>query len=270
MVLFPWMLKKKGDSGCMGFWIILLLGAILLLYKMIREAFLNKVSTHELFFADFPDSFGNVAIFFISDIHRRVISDKIIDAVLGKTDLVVIGGDLTEKGVPMKRVLDNIGKLKKLGPVYFVWGNNDYEVDYRKLDFTLLENGVKILYNSSVTFESVTGDKICLLGVDDLNQNLDRLELALMDAEKDSFKILASHYPQIVEKIAQEHGIRLTLSGHTHGGQIHLFGYSPYERGTIKELEKTTLLISNGYGTTALPLRLGAPAECHLITLKKG
>jgi predicted MPP superfamily phosphohydrolase len=237
---------------------------------MIWEACLNKVSRHELFFSDFPQSFGQVSIFFISDIHRRVISDKIIEEVLGKVDIVIIGGDLTEKGVPMKRVSKNIQKLKKLGPVYFVWGNNDYEVDYRKLDVILLESNVKALYNTSVTFESEFGDKISLLGVDDLNQNLDRIDLALMDADKDSFKILASHYPDIVEKVDQEHEIRLVLSGHTHGGQIHILGYSPYERGKLKVLDNTTLLISNGYGTTTLPLRLGAPAECHLITLKNG
>jgi predicted MPP superfamily phosphohydrolase len=237
---------------------------------MIWEASLNKVSRHELFFSDFPQSFGQVSIFFISDIHRRVISDKIIEEVLGKADIVIIGGDLTEKGVPMKRVRENIEKLKKLGPVYFVWGNNDYEVDYRKLDVILLESNVKALYNTSVTFESELGDKISLLGVDDLNQNLDRIDLALMDADKESFKILASHYPDIVEKVEQEHEIRLVLSGHTHGGQIHILGYSPYERGKLKTLKNTTLLISNGYGTTTLPLRLGAPAECHLITLKNG
>jgi uncharacterized protein len=254
----------------MVFYIVFVLGGCLLLYRMIWEASLNKVSRHELFFSDFPQSFGQVSIFFISDIHRRVISDKIIEEVLGKVDIVIIGGDLTEKGVPMKRVSKNIQKLKKLGPVYFVWGNNDYEVDYRKLDVILLESNVKALYNTSVTFESEFGDKISLLGVDDLNQNLDRIDLALMDADKESFKILASHYPDIVEKVDQEHEIRLVLSGHTHGGQIHILGYSPYERGKLKVLDNTTLLISNGYGTTTLPLRLGAPAECHLITLKNG
>lgn len=250
--------------------IVFMLGGCLLLYSMLREAFLNRVSKKDLFFPDFPASFGQISIFFISDIHRRVISDKVIADVIGKTDLVIIGGDLTEKGVPMKRVQKNIDKLKQLGPVYFVWGNNDYEVDFHALDVILLESGVKILYNTSVTFESEIGEKICLLGVDDLNQKHDRLDFALMDAEVDSFKILASHYPQITEKVKPEHGIRLVLSGHTHGGQIHLLGYSPYEQGKIKILKNTTVLISNGYGTTMLPLRLGAPAECHLLTLKKG
>lgn len=248
--------------------IILGLGVFLLLY-MVREAFLNHVIQHEMVFPNFPDSFGKVSIFFISDIHRRKISEKVIAEVKGQADIVIIGGDLTEKGVPFERVKANLKKLKQIGPIYFVWGNNDYEVDFHELDAILLDYGIKVLDNTAVTFESEQGEKLCLLGVDDLNKKRDRLDLALLDADSSSFKILASHYPNITEKILSEHEISLVLSGHTHGGQIHILGISPYERGKIKRLANTLLLISNGYGTTALPLRLGAPAECHFITLRK-
>jgi uncharacterized protein len=250
------------------FVILLMVGGSLLLY-MLREAFLNNVIEHDLYFSDFPESFGSVSIFFISDVHKRKISDIVINAVKGKAEIVVIGGDLTEKGVSLEKVRSNLMKLKQIGPVYFVWGNNDYEADYHELDALLMELGIKVLANTAVTFESEQGDKFCLLGVDDFNQERDRLDLALIDAEEKAFKILASHYPNITEKILVENEIRLVLSGHTHGGQIHILGYSPHERGKIKKLKNTILLISNGYGTTALPLRLGAPAECHLITLKR-
>ncbi|WP_066060907.1 metallophosphoesterase [Neobacillus soli] len=252
------------------FVILFIIGGILLLLYMLREAFLNNVVEHEMSFPDFPASFGKLTIFFISDIHKRNISDTIINQVKGKADIVIIGGDLTEKGVPFEKVKANLLKLKQIGPVYFVWGNNDYEVDYHKLDAILLDLGIKVLANTAVTFESMEGDKVCLLGVDSLHEDRDRLDLALLDAEKQSFKILVSHYPSITGKILSQHEIRLVLSGHTHGGQIHILGYSPHERGKIKKLENTVLLISNGYGTTALPLRLGAPAESHLITLRKG
>jgi uncharacterized protein len=253
----------------MGYIIVLLLimGAGLILY-MIKEAFLNQVVHHEMTFKDFPSSFGSVTIFFISDIHKRLISDDIITAAIEKTDIVVIGGDLMEQKVPFEKVRKNLEKLKKLGPVYFVWGNNDYETDFRKLDAILLDYGVKVLDNTAAIFESANGDKLSLLGVDALNQERDRLDLALLDAEDNSFKILASHYPDITDKIMPEHKISLVLSGHTHGGQIHILGYSPYKKGEVEKLENTTLLISNGYGTTGVPLRLGAPAQCHLITIK--
>ncbi|MGG3470813.1 metallophosphoesterase [Neobacillus pocheonensis] len=249
---------------------LIIIGVILLLIYMLKQAFLNIVVEQEIYFPEFPTTFGKVSIFFISDIHRRTISETIINNVKGKADIVIIGGDLTEKGVPISRVKTNLTRLKQIGPVYFVWGNNDYEVDYHELDAILLVNGIKVLANTSVTFESNEGEKLCLLGVDDMSQKRDRLELALFDAEEKSFKILVSHFPNITNKILPDHQISLVLSGHTHGGQIHLFGYSPYKRGGLKKLQNVTQLISNGYGTTTVPLRLGAPAECHLLTLKNG
>ncbi|MCM3566761.1 metallophosphoesterase [Neobacillus mesonae] len=249
--------------------VILFIFAVCLLLYMLREAFLNNVVRHEFCFNNFPSSFNKVTIFFISDIHRRTISDKIINEVQGKTDIVIIGGDLMEKGVSFKKAKTNLRKLREIGPVYFVWGNNDYEIDNQRLEKIMNSMEIKVLRNTAVTFESEMGEKWALLGVDEVGNERDRLDLALKDAEESNFKILASHYPDIVEKIKPENGIRLVLSGHTHGGQIHILGYSPQKRGCVKQLNNATLLISNGYGTTAVPLRLGAPAECHLISISR-
>ncbi|GLB58022.1 metallophosphoesterase [Cytobacillus sp. NCCP-133] len=245
-------------------------GAGLLIY-MYMEAFADRVLYKELSFSEFPDSFGEVKLFFISDIHRRLISEKMIDEVKEKKpDMVIIGGDLLEKGVSFEKVKKNVLLLMKAAPVYFVWGNNDYEVDYHELDALLVECGVKILDNTALSFESPVGDKFVLMGTDDLSKDRDRLDLALSDAGLSGFRVLVSHDPRIVNEIEKEHNIHLVLSGHTHGGQIHILGYSPYEKGRVKVLPQTTILISNGYGTTGVPLRLGAKAETHFITIKFG
>ncbi|WP_462412059.1 metallophosphoesterase [Neobacillus sp. Marseille-QA0830] len=246
--------------------ILIIMGGSLLVI-MLREAFLNKVVVHHLLFPDYPVNLEPVSIFFISDIHRRNISNEVIQLVIGKADFVVIGGDLTEKGVPYERVKRNLEKLVQIGPVYFVWGNNDFEADMQILSTLFATIGIKVLDNKMVILKEDLEDKICLIGVDDINQNRDRLDLALQATEKSSFKIVASHYPNIMKKILSEHNINLVLSGHTHGGQIHLFGYSPFKRGGLESKGKTILLVSNGYGTTGIPLRLGAPAESHLLIL---
>ncbi|MCM3093065.1 MULTISPECIES: metallophosphoesterase [unclassified Cytobacillus] len=244
-------------------------GAGLLLF-MLREAFADRIIYKELFFPEFPESFGEIKLFFISDIHRRTVSDSIIAEIKErKPDLVIIGGDLLEKGVSFDRVKKNLLGLKECGPVYFVWGNNDYEADYHLLDALLLDCGVKILDNTARSFESDEGERFVLLGTDDLSKERDRLDLALEDAGPGGFRVLVSHDPRIINSIKKEQNIHLVLSGHTHGGQIHIFGFSPYEKGRIKELPQTTILISNGYGTTGMPLRLGAKSETHLLTLKK-
>jgi uncharacterized protein len=252
--------------------VILIIVILSLIIYMIKEAFVNRVVINELRFEDFPETMGDISIYFISDIHRRKIAEELIEKVKGKgkVDLVIIGGDLTEKGVPFERVKKNLQLLKELGPVYFVWGNNDYEVDYHELDALLLSYGVKILDNTAVEFESHEGEKLILLGIDDMNEKRDRLDYALADAGEEGFKILVAHNPRITSKISPNHHIRLVLAGHTHGGQIHILGFSPYEKGKIKKLEQTTLLVSNGYGTTAIPMRLGARAETHLVIIKRG
>lgn len=242
-------------------------GMSLLMY-MSYLAFEENISDHELCFTDFPKSFGSIKIFFISDIHKRKLSGKFISRVKGKADIVIIGGDLREKGVPIERVKENIESLKIIGPVYFVWGNNDYEGEYRDLDALLLDLNVKILDNTAAAFESAEGEKLIIAGVDDVGLERDRLDLALNDAEQGWFTILVSHNPAIIKKVTPEDKISLVLSGHTHGGQIRIFGFGPYKKGGIEKKAGTVMLISNGFGTTGIPLRLGAKAESHLISIR--
>lgn len=263
---------SKGEvflGGTMTYIFILLsIAAILLLY-MLKEAFANRVCYHDFHFTELPGSFGEISIFFISDIHRRKISKRILTEVMGKADAVIIGGDLTEKKVPMERVRKNLEDLKKIAPVYFVWGNNDYEVNHQLLNNLFAEVGVKVLLNKVDSWESTKeGDYLHLIGIDDIVQGHAQLDIALEQIEKRGFRILLSHNPEIMDVLRPEHEIHLVLSGHTHGGQIRIFGFGPYEKGGIKKIGQTILFISNGYGTTALPLRLGARAETHLISIK--
>lgn len=249
--------------GC----IFVILCTILYMWTL---AYGNRVIEHRLQFENFPASFGTINIYFISDIHRRKISPTMIESVKGKADLVIIGGDLAEKNVPFERIIENVKVLKAIGPVYFVWGNNDYELDYHELDATLLSLGVKMLDNTAVNFESESGDKLSLLGVDYIGENRDRLDLALLDSDHSSFKILVSHCPRIIRKIQKNHDISLVLAGHTHGGQIRFLGFGPYSLGELKKHDVTTMLVSNGYGTSLLPLRLGAKPETHLLSISNG
>ena len=253
----------------LSFFIFISALAILMLLYMVIEGFAIRVKRHMLEFSDFPQG-QQMRIFFISDIHKRSVTEKLIGLIHEKVDAVVVGGDLTEQGVPFKKVENNIKQLKRLGPVYFVWGNNDYEVDQKLLDALLLHLGVTVLDNRAVQLEFEDGQRVILLGVEDMNGRKDRLDMALQEADDlgDGFRILVSHNPRILYKLADHHKIRLILSGHTHGGQIRLFGWGLYKKGRIHKKNGIIQLISNGYGTTKIPMRLGAKAETHLITLR--
>ena len=255
------------------FWmtIVLLCLAVMMIIWMYRTAKLERILYQDLYFDDLPTSFGNSSFFFISDLHQRVVSDRLIDTVRMKADYVIIGGDLTEGSVPISRVEQNIVQLKKIGPMYFVWGNNDYDVDYRKLKSMLLQHGVTILANTAVNLKSNKGEKITVLGIDDISMGRDRLDLALAKCgHEKTFRILLSHNPIVKDQLLEEHSIRLVLSGHTHGGQIRLFGYGLYKLGGIDFVQNCMFVISNGYGTSTVPLRLSAKPETHVFTLKRG
>ncbi|MBM4762152.1 metallophosphoesterase [Bacillus sp. B15-48] len=247
--------------------VLFLIFACLLIY-MYKEAHTDRTIVHQLSFPDFPVSFNRWSIFLISDIHRRTVSEKMIANVKDKADIVIIGGDLAEKGVQLQQVEENVRRLCKLGPTYFVWGNNDYELEQTSYRELLMKLGVIILDNRSVQFQSPLGEAFFLVGVDDLSTRGDHLQEALRKVKNTHFKILVSHDPRIIRSVTTEQNIQLLLSGHTHGGQIRIFGFGPYEKGGVKKVGNTTLFVSNGYGTTAVPLRLGAKAETHLITIR--
>ncbi|MBW8349109.1 metallophosphoesterase [Bacillus sp. IITD106] len=239
----------------------------MLVIYMFREAFRDEVKIQILKFPNFPKQMGTFNLFFISDIHRRRISDSIVEQIKEKADIIVIGGDLTEKGVPLERVTNNLKKLINIAPVFFVWGNNDYEIAPHQLREVFHSLGVKELLNN-IYYINKNDKKIALIGLDDFTQELPPLDLLMDQIEEEAFNILICHNPETIHAVPNIEKISLVLSGHTHGGQIRFFGIGPYRKGGIRKVRGTILLTSNGYGTTLLPLRLGAQAETHLLMIK--
>lgn len=245
----------------------LVVAGLLLLSYMWIEAHLNRVVTQELEIKDLPESFESYRIFFISDLHNRLISNNILSKIKNNVDVVVIGGDVMEKGVSFEKVNENLKQLSNLAPCYFVWGNNDYEDNPKKLEKILQDHQITILKNDAAKIVK-NNESINLLGIDDLSTENASLKQALSSA-REYTKILISHNPDIQYDLPENNEIQLILSGHTHGGQIRLFGWGLREKGGTKEVNGTTVVISNGYGTTTLPLRLMAPAESHIFILKR-
>jgi uncharacterized protein len=103
-------------------------------------------------------------------------------------------------------------------------------------------------------------------GVDDLAGTLaqvnDQAPIILMAHEPDIF-------PRVPDRVA------LTVSGHTHGGQVRVLGYAPivpsrygarYVYGHVVE-EGRNLIISGGLGCSAIPVRFGSPPEIVVVEL---
>ncbi|MED3646744.1 metallophosphoesterase [Halalkalibacterium halodurans] len=251
----------------LGSIIAVIIGAVLIVH-MKKEAKQNRLITHELYFPSLPCSFDGVMIFFISDLHRRKLEDELLEQLPASIDYVIIGGDLLEKNVPLEQVRENVQKLRRLGPTFFVWGNNDYEGDIQGLRTLFREEQVEELVNR-FTVIAQNEDTLVFIGVDDLGHGRDRLSDALENAP-DGFRILISHNPEIVHQLDPRHSLDLVLSGHTHGGQIRLFGLGLEKPGALTKHRTFVQLVSNGYGTTGVPFRLGAPPETHVLILRRG
>ena len=232
---------------------------------MLVLAFQENVKEHNLLITKMADG-EQFHIFFISDIHRRKISDKLIHSVIGKVDIVIIGGDLTEKGVPLMRTEHNIKQLKKLGEVYYVYGNNDREVGEQMLRSILEKNGVCMLVNESAELRTEKSS-IRIVGINDGFDGNVKIYQAFEKVNEEDIIIFVSHAPSYFKNAKKVKNPHLLLAGHLHGGQIRLGPFGIYENGTFKINENHGELISNGYGTTGVPLRLGAKSECHIITI---
>jgi predicted MPP superfamily phosphohydrolase len=103
------------------------------------------------------------------------------------------------------------------------------------------------------------------MGVDDLTATLAKVP----DTEA---VILLAHEPDIMVRVPER--VALVLSGHTHGGQFRLFGWSPvvpsrygnrYAYGHVREA--CDLIVSGGLGCSIVPFRFGVPPEIVVVTV---
>ncbi len=206
--------------------------------------------------------FTPFVLLFISDIHRRKLNTADFQ---DNVDLVVIGGDFVERGVPLSRIRGNLHVLGQLAPVYYVFGNNDREIGEKKLLELFDEFHVKVLDDEAI---SLFGNpQLKLVGMDYFAFRKNSLAAAFKMVEPEDSVIFVCHTPFIFEKVKARYPVSLLLAGHTHGGQIRFGPFGVFEPGSLTQERGVTQLISNGFGTTSLPLRLGAEAQFHVLEI---
>jgi uncharacterized protein len=104
------------------------------------------------------------------------------------------------------------------------------------------------------------------IGVDDLGATLNKVT-------DDAPVILLAHEPDVAVRVPSR--VALQLSGHTHGGQVRLLGWSPIspsgQRLAYGHVRMNCdVVVSGGLGCSILPFRLGVPPEIVLVTLGEG
>jgi len=233
-----------------------------------------------------PRQFEGFTIALVSDIHSSVFMMKeqmqhYVENVnaLG-ADMIAVTGDfvnsMLEEVYPFAEAFS---VLKAPSGVYGVLGNHDYYT--RRVDLVAKEVndcGIKLLRNERIEIRKGMS-AIHLLGVDDIGSTQRAalyFDKTLQGADPATTKLLLCHRPYFFEQAA-DRNIDLTLSGHTHGGQIvfarigkDVFApariASPYVAG-LYTMADSKMYVSRGIGTVGVPIRINCPAEITKITL---
>lgn len=227
-----------------------------------------------------PDSFNGYRIVFISDLHinsllPREYFEEVMDQVVSlEPDLVLLGGDYVDGDTQnIEEALEVLRPLQSY-PCIAVLGNHDHWESSDEVLAALEDLGIEVLLNRSMEI-SLEDQSILVCGVDDLYFGYPDIEAALERAHVSQFTILLSHSPEIYTEIQYDPRVDLMLAGHSHGGQVTLFGlWAPvlpladrqFWRGSY-ESDYNRLIISNGVGVNKLPIRVFASPGIELIRL---
>lgn len=235
----------------------------------------------------------------LSDLHNKSYgrhNEKLAEAILDlKPDCAIVAGDMytSRAGSSYEHAVELLGAISEKLPVYMANGNHEHKTDYDRKTFgdmydryraELDSYGLKPLVNERVQLAdrniSICGSQIgreCFQHFKRFPMPEDYLDKLVGRAEKDKFQILIAHNPDYFEEYAAW-GADLVLSGHIHGGIVRFPGLGgmvspavklfPQYDGGIFQIGGSTMILSRGLGTHAIPVRMWNPGELVYVTVE--
>ena len=216
----------------------------------------------------------------LSDLHvgrffgGRRLARLVARARAAKPDLVLVTGDVVDDSARFApEAARLLGSIEAPLGVFACLGNHDHYAGGRAVREALEAAGVRVLVNEGVRLER-DGAPLWLCGVDDLWFGAD-LDAALAGKPEGAPALLLSHQPNLFPEAAAR-GVALTLSGHTHGGQVAVPFLrqaslarliTPFVAGLYRQ-GASRLYVSRGAGAIRPLVRLGAPPEVAELRLE--
>jgi predicted MPP superfamily phosphohydrolase len=163
----------------------------------------------------------------ISDLHaggwitRQHLQDIVAAANAQATDLIVVTGDFFS-GDPdffAQDIIDTISNFSAPDGVLCILGNHDHWVGAGKVREVLAATPLTELNNAALTIER-DRSLLTIVGVDDIWERQNRLDLALNKVPGEGAAILLAHEPDFADEAATTGRFDLQISGHSHGGQV--------------------------------------------------
>jgi predicted MPP superfamily phosphohydrolase len=243
----------------------------------------------ELVLPGLSRNLDGIRILQISDIHTgsyfgTSYLQEAVDIInKQKADIIAITGDYVNFDPDeLQLFLPILRQLYAQIGIYGSLGNHDHYmtgIKHKQLCNMIRSTGIDLLINTARTLHINNADLI-IAGTDNtgFNQKFGNLTQTFEGVSKEATSILMAHDPTYWKMEILDSGLAdLTLSGHTHGGQIgiELLGeaYSPaqfvYEQwsGLYTQHDKY-LYVNRGLGTVGPPIRVGIPPEITVITLR--
>jgi predicted MPP superfamily phosphohydrolase len=226
-----------------------------------------------------PPKLDGFKIIHLSDIHHSPFTGlQHIERVVKvanrlKPDLFLLTGDyVSHEREYIAPVAALLGELKAEHGTYACLGNHDHWTDAELVTHLFRGEGINMLVNEGLRFEA-RGSSFWLAGVDDYMVGKTDVTAALRGSFPDEMKLLLAHNPIIFREAARA-GVDLTLSGHTHGGQIklrddekRLLPQRKLKAG-LHARRESQVYITRGIGTVVVPMRYQCPPEISLLELR--
>jgi predicted MPP superfamily phosphohydrolase len=248
--------------------------AILASLYGLANARLTRITRITVKLPHLPGSWRGRVAALVSDVHLGHVNGlgfmrRIVARLTRlKPDVVFITGDLYDGTKVDAAALASPWKdISPAWGTYFITGNHEEFSDPSGYLEAVQRAGVRALQN-----EKVVVDGLQVVGVHfHESTNADRFRSILKNAsiERERASILLSHAPHALS-IAEEAGISMQLSGHTHGGQIFPFTwftqriFGAYTYG-LKRFGEMWVYTTTGAGTWGPPMRVGTKPEIVLI-----
>jgi uncharacterized protein len=233
-----------------------------------------------------PKQLDGLTIAHITDIHvgewtrGKVLRDMVNTTNALRADLVLMTGDLINYDLAdLSEAIDLIKAMPGKYGHYLVEGNHDLFESGIEFERRVKASGLPLLLDESVV-SHIRGYPVQFFGLrwmDALGKRRDlitslQMEELMRQRQPDAFPILLAHHPHAFDA-AIKADLPLTLTGHTHGGQLMLdnkVGVGPalfrYWSGKYEQ-NRSQLIVSNGVGNM-FPIRVNAPAEIVHLTLR--